>query len=500
MLKYLISIVFLLASSEAFSANWYVRPSTGGVYGSDNGTSYANAWNSLSDVVWGVSGVNTGDTLYVCGSFPVADKDASKGGVAMLSVEQTGSTINGDCSANGDLSQAILDGEGTATYGMYCDTAAECQDQVWRNIKVKNLTTRGHYIRNGTTYADSVNFTGYNLDCTGVTSGSANGQWCVAGYGQNATFSELDLSATKDDSLHWEGSFLTVQDSRFYLPGTGGTNIGDCVQVITETDGAIIRRNYCDKRAVTGDGNMSKSCWVIGDPATGTSGEISDNECYLPTTGNSTYESKPILVSTSVTGVRILRNYIKGGYYGIFAFGGGATIVGNIVEDTELQGIVVPTTTTTGTTLVANNTVNGSSICYILKGASGAVTVNAYNNLALNCSSYGYEKITATYNQSNNRCGGVIGTACSNNAGTISTETSPTLLVGGTDPNTIAGYRLSATSTLRRAGVSLNLGNFQDYENRTFLFPPSIGALEAASGDVITNNTRTTASTRTNRN
>jgi len=45
---------------------WYVRPA-GGSYGSEDGTSYANAWDGLRAVEWGPGGVEAGDTLYVCG-------------------------------------------------------------------------------------------------------------------------------------------------------------------------------------------------------------------------------------------------------------------------------------------------------------------------------------------------------------------------------------------------------------------------------------------------
>jgi len=53
-------------SVNGFATTWYVRPA-GGDYGSENGTSYANAWDGLNNVVWGVGGVVAGDTLYVCG-------------------------------------------------------------------------------------------------------------------------------------------------------------------------------------------------------------------------------------------------------------------------------------------------------------------------------------------------------------------------------------------------------------------------------------------------
>ena len=45
---------------------WYVRPS-GGSYGTEDGTSYNNAWNGFSNITWGAGGVQPGDTLYVCG-------------------------------------------------------------------------------------------------------------------------------------------------------------------------------------------------------------------------------------------------------------------------------------------------------------------------------------------------------------------------------------------------------------------------------------------------
>jgi hypothetical protein len=58
--------VLLSLTSVLFAADWYVRPS-GGNYGLENGTSYANAWDGLLNVKWGAGGVQPGDTLWVCG-------------------------------------------------------------------------------------------------------------------------------------------------------------------------------------------------------------------------------------------------------------------------------------------------------------------------------------------------------------------------------------------------------------------------------------------------
>ena len=56
---------------------WYVRPqAAAGVYGHEDGSSYANAFNGLTvadrdgkaGLVWGPGGIEAGDTLYICGN------------------------------------------------------------------------------------------------------------------------------------------------------------------------------------------------------------------------------------------------------------------------------------------------------------------------------------------------------------------------------------------------------------------------------------------------
>jgi hypothetical protein len=52
--------------TDETSKDWFVRPQ-GGDYGSEDGSSYENAWDGLLEVVWGAGGVQPGDTLWVCG-------------------------------------------------------------------------------------------------------------------------------------------------------------------------------------------------------------------------------------------------------------------------------------------------------------------------------------------------------------------------------------------------------------------------------------------------
>ena len=50
-------------SVDAAASDWFARPE-GGSYGSEDGSSYLNAWDGLQNVVWGLGGVQAGDTLY----------------------------------------------------------------------------------------------------------------------------------------------------------------------------------------------------------------------------------------------------------------------------------------------------------------------------------------------------------------------------------------------------------------------------------------------------
>lgn len=63
---FLLCVFFALRCDVIWATDWFVRPA-GGFYGKENGTSYDNAWNGLHRVVWGEGGVQSGDSLFVCG-------------------------------------------------------------------------------------------------------------------------------------------------------------------------------------------------------------------------------------------------------------------------------------------------------------------------------------------------------------------------------------------------------------------------------------------------
>jgi len=79
---------------------WYVRPE-GGNYGNEDGTSYANAWDGLLNVVFGERGVESGDTLYICGAH--IHKMTGKGDVGIQA------NINVDSGSSGN--DVVISGE-----------------------------------------------------------------------------------------------------------------------------------------------------------------------------------------------------------------------------------------------------------------------------------------------------------------------------------------------------------------------------------------------------
>lgn len=99
-------LILSLTTLVTLGADWYVRPGIfsnengggcvpvpqAGVYGSQNGTSYANAWNGLRAVVWGASGVQAGDTLWVCGAHVLRQSNTTCFGLGDTPITSSGTS------------------------------------------------------------------------------------------------------------------------------------------------------------------------------------------------------------------------------------------------------------------------------------------------------------------------------------------------------------------------------------------------------------------------
>lgn len=123
MLRTIFAVLALLvvSGSTSFAADWWVRPA-GGDYVDENGTSYENAWDGLTRVVWGPGGVEPGDTLWVSGihiyRMTIYGNITTQAAINVISGtgESTRITIRGDASS---MNSSYEDG---IVWGAYLDS------------------------------------------------------------------------------------------------------------------------------------------------------------------------------------------------------------------------------------------------------------------------------------------------------------------------------------------------------------------------------------------
>lgn len=272
-------------------------------------------------------------------------------------------------------------------------------------------------------------------DCMAVN-GSASYDWTGAIIQRN------ECSGYRDDGIDLSNADnVQVLDNTIHGPIDDAGENSSCIKIgFDGSDGNIARRNYCYDIAST---STSRNYGMV---ATGPNTAIVESNIFV-----GGYTCFDVAQRNAAGGIgNVFRNNTCSGFsvYGIQVYAGAtSTVMYNNIFDGATNDIVVASTLT----------------------ATGA------NNLRVN----GTTSVAGTYTQT----------------GDIDGDPG---FIGGTSPTTAAGFRLSASSALRRAGTELNIGNVQDIGNRAFSHPPSIGAWEVTSGDSASS--RTTASTRTVRN
>ena len=138
-----LAFLLCLLSAQAWGADWVMRAAAGGEYGTEDGTSYANAFDGDTDAWADTSHIDSGDTLYICGTWR-----------EVVTIQDTGVTVRLDCPAavtGGAADPAILDGSdiidntitGDQTTGWEDISGEYCRDMLATNGAVSGKIASG---------------------------------------------------------------------------------------------------------------------------------------------------------------------------------------------------------------------------------------------------------------------------------------------------------------------------------------------------------------------
>lgn len=504
--SYLVIFLLSLLSFQAWGATgsaavdtWYVRPvedcvnnGDGLAYGCAASAGATGAFRGFANLIWTVTvGIDDGDTLKICGTF--YDTSSKTSGTRMLSVEGSGGAsaeiiFDGDCSANGNLSQAILNGEGTVDHGIR--TLANTYLK-FRNLWVRNFDSRGIILYNNS--ATDVTIAKFiTIEATVAVSDirkAAATTIGIDGRGQDITLTGVRVSNIGEDAIWNNGKRFTVTDAVVSRVSQDGV-LGDCFQMAGEVDGTVLDGLTCDHSDVD-----AKQCVVINAVTDTPTYSVRDVDCSLPVGATTAIG---VILDGTALGERIR---VRGGNFGVIAYdvaGANVTLRSNVISDTTAACISSGSNATTVTAY--NNTLHNCGVSGITFGAA-TNTRTLTNNTITGVSTRGINKGTSGTTETYNNIFGPTTPVLSNGTQTSAHSSDlavPPDFVGGSSPSSASGFRLSSSSALRRAGSDLGIGNIQDYGNRAFSHPPSIGAYEVTSGDI--SSSRTIATTRSARN
>jgi len=413
-LVFAVFLILLLTPGLASARDWYVRPA-GGNYGSENGSSYENAWDGLLNVVWGPGGVEPGDSLYVCGLHVHDMTDwgyvATQAEINPISGtdENNRVTIRGDCpNDNGIVWNAykfsykpwVNEGGGVWSItlpgcGFTDNYFEDITPDSWKFLEPASsleecISTPGSFYLNGSCRGDTIYVhTSDGGDPTNKVYGNRFGYHFNVRGKEYITFFNMtfynhgfSLSSSNPSShLRWENCKFSIGESRMFswfdnchyneIINCDISGAGNGIYLISGTNNAP--SNYLIKGNKIHDIGIRPSvqnsdAHCIGVQG-GSNGIIEDNECYNAGSGVTLY---------AFTNQEMKNN----------------TVRRNIVHDTHTlgaansRGIETACNSDSLSDKSGNkfyqNLVYNSNICYRLQFED---LNEFYNNVAYNCSS-----------------------------------------------------------------------------------------------------------------
>lgn len=181
----LAAFLILALPHSLMAANWYVDNAS---TGSRTGTSWTNAWSSFASVVWGVSGVKAGDTLYISGGSTTKNytekwtvgASGTAGNPITITVDATNPNHNGivnfDMNAEGDNGNGVVItviGKQYITFTGNVNGERHIQINNFRNAATKDATAGIDGYDNSYIIIDHLSFTNDNnpIIFTGANTG-----------------------------------------------------------------------------------------------------------------------------------------------------------------------------------------------------------------------------------------------------------------------------------------------------------------------------------------
>lgn len=474
--------LLLVISQPVFAETFYVRNAGSGEYGLEDGTSYANAFDGFQDVPYNAADtagqVDSGDTLIICGTH---DTTSVESGTQMLVPQASGASdseriiFDGDCSSQGDLSMAILNGGGAYDRGI--DSGGSGQSYLtFKNLKVTGFDTFGILSQSTNTTVRAWLFENVEVyEIRGLTA------QCFDLRGAGHTLTNVRTSNCGQDNVYVEGDNFTWNGG-YALGASIDSVTGDGLQMNAETENFLISDVEFSSPVDI------KQCVIVQSTTGAASGTLKDSTCVGPSTAASNHTS---FFFDGLSGtINFFNNYAKNSRYLVYAANGvSLKAYNNAGNDFSDHGMQCGTGSTTCE--FYHNTIIRAPICFSTGSASGTSIIQ--NNIGTDCTTVGIRKNsgdTESYNNIFRSTNDADNDGVDTTLGTGGILTNPLIFPVGTF-DSIADFTPRYDSPVKGAGTYVS-SVLRDGSRRLFGNPRNMGV------SAITNSyTRSSYTTRT---
>jgi len=210
--------------------DWYVRPA-GGSYGNEDGTSYEDAWDGFSNIVWGTGGVEAGDTLWVCGTHNET-----------LTVKASGTsgsyiTIRGDCPSDSgiiDVTSELEDSSGNAwNSGVTWTEETGVGTNIWSasNMCFASLSSPARLYLDGTEYAKASDASSVDATDRWYYDSGSDTLYVYATQNPSLEYSSMIGSSTKRALAVDAKNYVDISNLNFKGGYYHAVNIAGCTNI-----------------------------------------------------------------------------------------------------------------------------------------------------------------------------------------------------------------------------------------------------------------------------